>query len=134
MNEREFDLRPLGSRVVVRPITRTERTVTGIHLPETTQKASQRGQVIAVGPGDWDRDMTRRIKPDVAVGDVVLFQKYAGNEAQFGVVPDGEKDLLVLSEREILAVITYAGVGTDADLTRAINEPSRLREPEVVAS
>lgn len=110
MSERDFDLRPLGSRVVVKTIIREDRTSAGIHLPESTvnTRASQRGQVIAVGPGDWNRDMTDRIKVDVEVGDIVLFQKYAGTEAQFGLVPDGEKDLLVLSEREILAVITYA--------------------------
>jgi chaperonin GroES len=92
-------LKPLGDRVVVKPLGREEMTKSGIVLPDTAKEKPQRGTIIAAGEGRRDDDGDR-IPLDVQVGDQVLFAKYAGTEFKLD-----DDDLLILSEKDILAVI-----------------------------
>jgi len=94
-----ISLKPLGSRVVVEPVEQEEVTAGGIVLPETAKEKPQKGTVLSVGPGDRDED-GERIPLDVAVGDTVLFAKYAGTEIKI----DGKK-LLILKESDLLAIV-----------------------------
>ena len=93
-------LQPLGDRVVVKPAGKEEMTKSGIVLPDTAKEKPQRGSVIAAGEGRRDDDGDR-IPMDVKVGDEVLFAKYAGTEFRLE-----DEELLILSEKDILAVIT----------------------------
>jgi chaperonin GroES len=93
-------LKPLGDRVVVRPLSREETTSFGIVLPDTAKEKPQEGEVLAVGPGRTD-DKGQRIALEVKVGDKVLFAKYSGTEFKL----DSE-ELLVLSERDVLAILS----------------------------
>jgi chaperonin GroES len=95
-----ISLKPLGSRVVVEPVEQEEITAGGIVLPETAKEKPQKGTILAIGPGDRDEDGDR-IAMDVAVGDVVLYAKYAGTEIKV----EGKK-LLILKESDILAIVT----------------------------
>ncbi len=95
-----MNLRPLGDRVVVKPLEDEERTKGGIVLPDTAKEKPQRGEVVAVGPGDWDEDGKKRIPLDVKVGDHVLFAKYSGTEFKI----DGVEHL-ILRHSDILAVV-----------------------------
>jgi chaperonin GroES len=97
--EGTMKLQPLGDRVVVRPSDREETTKSGIVIPDTAKEKPQRGTVIAVGAGRRDDD-GKRIPLDVAVGNEVLFAKYGGTEFKLD-----DEDLLVLSERDILAIV-----------------------------
>ena len=90
-------LRPLGDRIVVKPIEREEVTKGGIVLPDTAKEKPQEGKVLAVGPGRLSED-GKRIAMDVKVGDVVLYVKYGGTEVKI----DGE-ELIILRESDILA-------------------------------
>ena len=92
-------LTPLADRVVVEALEREDKTSSGIFLPDTAKEKPQEGKVVAVGPGALGED-GKRVALEVKVGDVVLYAKYAGTE----VKQDG-KELLILSERDILAVI-----------------------------
>jgi chaperonin GroES len=92
-------LQPLGDRLVVRPSGREETTKSGIVIPDTAKEKPQRGTIIAVGQGRRDDD-GNRIALDVEVGNEVLFAKYAGTEFKL----DNE-DLLILSEKDVLAII-----------------------------
>lgn len=92
-------LKPLGDRLVVKPLESEEVTASGIVLPETAKEKPQKGEVLAVGPGPRDED-GKRIKMDVAAGDKVLFAKYAGTEFKL----DGEK-VLILRESDVLAIL-----------------------------
>ena len=94
-----FNLKPLGSRVVLEPIEQEDVTLGGIVLPETAKEKPQRGKVLSTGPGDRD-DNGKRIAMDVKTGDTVLFAKYSGTEIKI----DGKK-LLILRESDILAII-----------------------------
>ncbi len=92
-------LKPLGDRVVVKPLGREETTKSGIVLPDTAKEKPQRGTIIAAGEGRRDDD-GNRIPMDVKVGDQVLFAKYAGTEFKLE-----DDELLILSEKDILAVV-----------------------------
>ena len=92
-------LRPLGDRVLIKPIGREEMTKSGIVLPDTAKEKPQRGTVVAVGAGRVDDD-GERIPVDVEIGNEVLFAKYAGTEFKLE-----DDELLILAEKDILAVI-----------------------------
>ena len=93
-------LRPLGDRVVVKPLSQDEVTKSGIILPETVDKERpERGEVIATGPGKTlDNGTTAPM--GVKVGDKVVFKKYSPDEVKI----DNEEYLLI-SESDIMAVI-----------------------------
>jgi chaperonin GroES len=92
-------LKPLGDRVVVEPTEREEMTASGIYVPETAKEKPQEGKVVAVGPGRMDED-GKRIAMDVALGDRVLYAKYAGTEVKLE-----DKKYLILKESDILAIL-----------------------------
>jgi len=92
-------LKPLGDRLVVRPSEREEMTKSGIVLPDTVKERPQEGTILAVGPGRTLDDGTRE-PIEVAVGQKILFQKYAGTEFKLD-----DEELLILSQKDILAVI-----------------------------
>lgn len=95
----DVKLKPLGDRLVVAPKEQEETTASGIILPETAKEKPQEGSVIAIGPGRRDDD-GKRVEMDVAVGDKVLYAKYAGTEIKV----DGQK-LLILKETDVLAIV-----------------------------
>ena len=92
-------LKPLADRVLVKVDEEETKTKGGILLPDTAQKKSQRGTVIAIGPGKM-LDNGVRTPFEVKVGDRVLFAKYSGVDIE----EEGENYLL-LSERDILAIL-----------------------------
>ena len=94
-----LNLKPLGDRLVVKPMEEEEITPSGIVLPETAKEKPQKGEVLAAGPGARDED-GKRIEMDVSVGDRILFAKYGGTEIKV----DGDK-LLILRETDVLAIV-----------------------------
>ena len=92
-------LKPLGDRLVVKPTPREEMTKSGIVLPDTAKERPQEGTVVAAGPGRILDDGSRE-SMDVAVGEKILFQKYAGTEFKLD-----DEELLILSQKDVLAVI-----------------------------
>lgn len=93
-------LKPLADHIIVEAIVKEEKTSSGIYLPDTAAKEKpQTGKVIAVGKGKVLENGTL-VEPEVKVGEVVVFAKYSGTEVKVD-----EKDYLILSERDILAVL-----------------------------
>ncbi len=96
--ETKVMFKPLGNRVVVEPQEGEEQmTAGGIYIPDTAKEKPQEGVVVAVGPGRLSDDGSARIPMEVAVGDVVIYSKYAGTEYS-----DGSVEYLVLREEDIL--------------------------------
>jgi chaperonin GroES len=94
-----FNLEPLEDRVIVKALEEeTQRTPTGIIIPDTAKEKPQEGEVVAVGPGRFEDG--KRIPMDVKVGDRVIYSKYGGTEVKV----EGD-EYLVLSARDLLAVI-----------------------------
>ena len=93
-------LKPLADHIIVEAVVKEEKTSSGIYLPDTAAKEKpQTGKVIAIGKGKVLENGTR-VEPEVKVGEVVVFAKYSGTEVKVD-----EKEYLILSERDILAVI-----------------------------
>ena len=78
-----MDLQPLGDRLIVEILDEEEMTVSGIVLPDTAKEKPQRGNVLAVGPGAFDRD-GKRIAPSVQPGDKVLIPQFGGSPIKVG--------------------------------------------------
>jgi len=93
-------IKPLSDHILIEPISREEKTKTGILLPETGEKERpEQGKVIAVGPGR--KTSTGKVIPlEVKVGNKVLFTKYGPNEIKVD-----NKEYLIAKEEDILAII-----------------------------
>ena len=92
-------LQPLGDRIVVKPKDEDDaRTPSGLVIPDTAKEKPQLGDVIAVGPGEFQDG--ERVPIDVKTGDIVVYSKYGGTEVKF----EGQ-EYLILSARDVLAVI-----------------------------
>ncbi len=91
-------LKPLGARVLIKPLEAEEKSAGGIILPEAAQERPREGKVVAVGPGALD-DQGETMGVRVEEGDVVIYASYGGTEIKI----DGE-EYLIVSEDDILAV------------------------------
>mgnify|MGYP001297331211 CR=1 FL=1 len=92
-------LKPLGDRLVVKPMEAEETTAGGIVLPDTAKEKPQKGEVIAAGPGKLLD--SGKIEPmEVKVGDTIYYAKYGGTEVKIG----GE-EYVILRQDDVLAVL-----------------------------
>lgn len=94
-----MNLKPLGDRVVVRPVEMDDQTTSGLFLPETAKEKPQQGTIVAAGPGAR-KETGERISMDVQVNDTVLYAKYAGTSIKL----EGQ-EYLILKESDILAIV-----------------------------
>ena len=92
-------IKPLGDKMVVRPISNEQKLASGIVLPDTAAEKPQQGEVLAVGSGRI-LDNGTRVPMEVKVGDKVLYSKYGGTEIKID-----EEDLLILNERDVHAIL-----------------------------
>jgi len=89
-----MNIKPLADRVLVKPTAAEEKTISGIIIPDSAKEKPLKGEVIAIGTGTKDEEMV------VAVGNTVLFGKYAGQELEW----EGVK-YLIMKQSDILAII-----------------------------
>jgi len=89
---------PLADRVVVKALEDTEQMRGGLFIPDTAKEKPQQGEIIAVGPGRYEKNV--RVPMELKAGDRVLYGKYSGSE----VTIDNEQ-YLILRESDVLAVI-----------------------------
>ena len=95
-----MNIKPLGDRVLIKPIKEEEVTASGILLPETVDKEKKmEGEVVVVGPGKLLENGSRAIM-EVKVGDKVIFEKWGGEDVKVG-----DEEYKILSVEKILAVI-----------------------------
>ena len=94
-----MNLKPLGDRVIVKPADAEEQTASGLVIPDTAQEKPQRGEIVAVGEGKRDDD-GNRVPMDVAVGDVIIFGKYGGQEIKIDGI-----EYKILEERDVIAIV-----------------------------
>ncbi len=93
-------IQPLADKLVVKVIEPVEeKTKSGLYVPDTAKEKPQEGEVMAVGPGALN-DKGDRLPMNVAVGDKIIFSKYAGTEIKL----DGE-DFLIMAERDVLGIL-----------------------------
>ena len=90
----KMNIKPLADRVLIEPAAAETKTSSGLYIPDTAKEKPQKGTVVAVGSGTKDNPIT------VAVGNKVLYGKYAGTELQH----EG-KDFLIMKESDIFAIV-----------------------------
>ena len=93
--------KPLHDRVLVRRVESEEKTAGGLIIPDSAKEKPQQGEVLAVGPGKRSEQTGDLIPVDVNVGDTVVYSKYGGTE-----ITSGGEDLLILSARDVLAIVS----------------------------
>jgi len=89
-----LNIKPLGTRVVVKVQEAETKTKSGIYIPDSAKEKPQRGEVMAVGNGTKDEAM------ELKAGDIVLYGKYAGTKIEV----DGE-EYLIMNQSDVLAIV-----------------------------
>jgi len=85
--------------VMVKALEETEQMRGGLFIPDTAKEKPQQGEIIAIGPGRYEKNV--RVPMEVKVGDKVLYGKYSGSEVTIDNV-----QYLILRESDVLAVIS----------------------------
>jgi chaperonin GroES len=92
-------IKPLADRVVIKASPAEEKSRGGSILPDTAKEKPVVGEIVAIGPGKVTDD-GKTVKPEVKVGDKVLYGKYSGTE----VTIEGE-EYLIMREADIFAIV-----------------------------
>jgi chaperonin GroES len=94
----KIQIQPLADRVVVRPLEDTEAMRGGLYIPDTAKEKPQQGEIIAVGPGRFEK--SQRVPMELKRGQKVLFGKYSGAEVTLD-----DEEVLIIKESDVLAVL-----------------------------
>ncbi|HEX7576181.1 MAG TPA: co-chaperone GroES [Candidatus Methanoperedens sp.] len=86
-------IKPIGKRVLIKPVKEEETTKSGIYIPESAKEKKKQGIVVEVGTVD-DKEFP------IKKGDVILYSGYSSEELEF----DGEK-YLILESKDVIAKI-----------------------------
>ena len=90
-----MNIKPIGNRVLIKPVSEAETTKSGIILPDTIDKEKKaEGEIVSIGAGE---DVS---KLGLAVGQKVIFGKYSGED-----VKTGDNEYKILNHDDILAVV-----------------------------
>ena len=89
---------PLGDRIVLKQLEAEETTKSGIVLPGQAREKPQQAEVIAVGPGGMVDG--KEVKMEVAVGDKVIYSKYAGTEVKMD-----DTQYIIVKQSDVLAIV-----------------------------
>lgn len=96
-----MNIKPLGDKVVLEPVTEDVKTKSGIVLPDTHEKEKpEKGKVVAAGPGKVTVE-GKKLPMHVKKGDTVLFKKYSADEFKIG-----GHEYLVVGEEDIIGIVT----------------------------
>lgn len=98
-SSKPVQLRPLGNRVLVKRLEVEEKLKGGIVLPDTAKKKQEQAEVVAIGTGKKDKSGNTIAIP-VKVGDVILMEKYSGQEVTLN-----DQDYVILRADDIIAIV-----------------------------
>lgn len=87
---------PLEDRVVIMPTDEAESMRGGLYIPDTAKEKPTQGEVLAVGPGRFEKGA--RVPLDLKVGDTVIYGKYSGTAFTI----DG-KEVMIIKASDVLA-------------------------------
>lgn len=92
-------IKPIGDKILVKPLSEEEKTPGGIVLPDTAKEKPQEGEVVGVGSGRI-LDNGQKVAFEVAKGDRVIYSKYSGTEVKHQGV-----EYLIVREADVLAIV-----------------------------
>lgn len=87
-------IKPLADRVLLKSVEAEETTKSGIILAASAQEKPEMSEVVAVGPGTEENQMT------VKAGDKVIISKYSGTQVKLDGV-----EYTITSVKDVLAVV-----------------------------
>ena len=99
INPTKTKLQPLGNRVLVQRLEAEEQAKGGIILPDTAKKKQEQAEVIAIGTGKKDKQ-GNIIPIPVKVGNVILMEKYSGQE-----VTVNNQEFVILKADDLIAIV-----------------------------
>ena len=89
-------IHPLEDRVVILPADEAESMRGGLYIPDTAKEKPTQGEIIAVGPGRFEKGA--RVPVDLKVGDQVIYGKYSGTPYTL----DGD-EYVIIKASDVLA-------------------------------
>ena len=93
----KFAYKAAPGRLIILPLERSEKTDSGIYLPESAKERPQLGKVVAYTPGLMDDG--KRKEAVCEIGDTIFHSKYGGTEVKIDGV-----EFLILREDDVLAI------------------------------
>lgn len=97
--ETQTKFQPLGNRILLRRLEGEEKLKGGIVLPDSAKKKQEQAEVIAIGTGKKDK-LGKLIPIPVKVGDIVLMDKYSGQEIKLN-----DQDFVIVKADDLIAII-----------------------------
>ncbi len=85
-----MNFQPLGKRVLAKRVEETNKTASGIIIPDNAKEKPLMGEVVAVSSE----------VSELKKGDKILFAKYGGTEVKLG-----SEEFLVLNTDDILGIV-----------------------------
>lgn len=95
----KLNFQPLGHRVLVKRLEQEEKLKGGIILPDAAKKKQEQAEVVAVGTGKNDKN-GQLIPLPVKIGDVILMEKYSGQE-----VTIDDQEFVIVKADELIAIV-----------------------------
>ena len=95
-SKKAHKIAPLEDRVVILPSEDGETMRGGLYIPDTAKEKPTSGEVIAVGPGRFEKGA--RVPMDVKIGDKVIYGKYSGTPYTI----DGD-EVMIIKASDVLA-------------------------------
>lgn len=80
-----MNIKPIGERVLIKPVKEEEKTTGGIYIPETAKEKKKQGVVVEIGTTSDDNELP------VQKGDLILYTGYNTEELEM----NGEKFLII---------------------------------------
>jgi len=94
----KIKIHPLEDRVVILPAEEAETMRGPLYIPDTAKEKPTQGEVLAVGPGRFEKG--QRVKMEIGVGDTVVYGKYSGTPYQVG-----DDELIIIKASDVLAKV-----------------------------
>lgn len=92
-------IKPLFDYVLIKPVVAETKTASGIYLPETAQKKSELGEIMAVGPGGVNAE-GKTTQMVLKVGQKVMYKKWGGNEIKVG-----SEEWMLMEQKDVMAIV-----------------------------
>lgn len=92
-------IQPLSDYVVAEAERASNKTASGLYIPEKAAEKPKIATVVAVGPGKVGDD-NERIKMTLKVGDRIVYKSYSTTDVKVG-----NKDYILVREDDVLATV-----------------------------
>ncbi len=92
-------INPLSDYVVAEAEAASNKTASGLYLPDNATEKPKTAKVVAVGPGKVGDD-NERIPMTVKVGDRIIYKSYSTTDIKLG-----DKEYILVREDDVLATV-----------------------------